>query len=144
MVVCDRYAFSGIAFSASKVRPDSKSYPLLDYAWCRAPDLGLPAPDMTLFLDVTADAQRARGGYGDERYETEDVQRRVRDVFDRVGEEVEGAGRKWVIIDADEKKEDVEAVIWDNVKDLVRGIEAPIERLWDDKREAGNVEALYM
>lgn len=143
-IICDRYAFSGIAFSASKVRPGSKSYPLLDYAWCRTPDVGLPAPDVTIFLDVTADAQRARGGYGDERYEKEDVQRRVRDVFDRIGDEVEGSGKKWVVVDADESKEDVQTVIWNSVKDLVSGIEAPIEKLWDDKREAVNAEALYM
>lgn len=143
-MLCDRYAFSGIAFSASKVRPNSQSYPLIDYAWCRAPDAGLPAPDITLFLDVSAEAQAARGGYGGERYETADVQRRVRDVFERIGAEVEGGGGRWAIVDADESQEEVQKVMWDAVKDLVHGIDAPIEKLWDDKREAGNVGALYM
>ena len=45
---------------------------------------------------------------------------------------------------ADESSNDVQAVIWDAVKDLVRGLEIPIEKLWDDKREAKNVDALYM
>lgn len=143
-IVCDRYAFSGIAFSASKIRPGSQGYPLLDYDWCRTPDVGLPAPDITLFLDVSADAARKRGGYGEERYEKEDVQRRVRDVFVRIGEQVEGGGGRWEVIDADESQEDVQSVIWDAVKDLVKGVDAPLEKLWDDKREAGNVEALYM
>lgn len=95
-------------------------------------------------LDVSPEAARKRGGFGEERYEKEDVQRRVRDVFVRIGDEVEGAGGKWLVIDADESQDDVERVIWDAVKDLVGGVEQPIERLWDDKREATNVDALYM
>lgn len=95
-------------------------------------------------LDVSPKVARERGGYGDERYEKEEVQRRVRDVFVRIGEEVEGGGGKWLVVDADESSDDVQAVIWDAVKDLVRGLETPIEKLWDDKREAKNVDALYM
>ncbi|THG95209.1 hypothetical protein EW026_g6409 [Hermanssonia centrifuga] len=143
-IICDRYAFSGIAFSASKIRPGTNSYPLLDYSWCRAPDVGLPAPDMTIFLDVTQEVARARGGYGEERYEKEGVQRRVRDVFERVAEEVEGSGGRWVLVNADESEEEVQKVVWDTVKEIIGGIEGPIEKLWDDKREAGNVDALYM
>ncbi|KAI0085781.1 thymidylate kinase-domain-containing protein [Irpex rosettiformis] len=143
-IICDRYAFSGIAFSASKIRPGSHSYPLLDYAWCRSPDIGLPAPDIAIMLDVSQDVAQARGGYGEERYEKEDVQRRVRDVFVRIGEEFEGSGGKWLVVDADEKPDEVQTVIWDAVKDLVKGIEGPLEKLWDDKREAKNVDALYM
>ena len=48
-IVCDRYAYSGIAFSASKVRAGTKSYPLLDFGWCRAPDVGL----LPLLKEVT-------------------------------------------------------------------------------------------
>ncbi|PSR80369.1 hypothetical protein PHLCEN_2v6754 [Hermanssonia centrifuga] len=109
-----------------------------------APDVGLPAPDVTIFLDVTQEVARARGGYGEERYEKEGVQRRVRDVFERIAEEVEGSGGRWVLVDADESEEEVQKVVWDTVKDIVGGIEGPIEKLWDDKREAGNVDALYM
>ncbi|PBK81746.1 P-loop containing nucleoside triphosphate hydrolase protein, partial [Armillaria gallica] len=43
-VLFDRYAFSGIASSASKGLP---------YDWCRPPDAGLPAPDLVVFLDIT-------------------------------------------------------------------------------------------
>lgn len=95
-------------------------------------------------LDVSPKVAQERGGYGDERYEKEEVQRRVRDVFVRIGEEFEGGGGKWLVVDADESSNDVQAVIWDAVKDLVRGLEIPIEKLWDDKREAKNVDALYM
>ena len=62
-VLCDRYAFSGIAFSAAK------NLPGMSYEWCRGPDVALPAPDLTLFLAVSPEAQRARGGFGAERRE---------------------------------------------------------------------------
>lgn len=143
-VICDRYAFSGIAFSASKVRPGSQSYPLLDYAWCRGPDIGLPAPDITIMLDVSPEVAQSRGGYGQERYEKADVQRRVRDVFVRIGDEVEGAGGQWLVVDADASEKDVQEVIWEAVKDIVGGVEGPVAKLWDDKREVANVDALYM
>lgn len=143
-IICDRYAFSGLAFSASKIRPGSQSYPLLDYEWCRVPDVGLPAPDITLFLDVSADVARKRGGYGEERYEKEDVQRRVRDVFVRISEHVQGGGGRWEVIDADETQEEVQEVVWKTVQELVAGVDAPLEKLWDDKREVTNVETLYM
>ena len=35
----------------------------------QAPDSGLPAPDATIYLSMTAEAAAKRGGYGSERYE---------------------------------------------------------------------------
>jgi dTMP kinase len=61
-IVCDRYAYSGVAFSAAKVDIGT-GRPLLDLEWCKAPDRGLPAPDCVLFLDLSADQAEARGGY---------------------------------------------------------------------------------
>ncbi|KAJ3503781.1 hypothetical protein NLJ89_g8282 [Agrocybe chaxingu] len=66
-VVCDRYAFSGISFSASKVNADGT--PILPFEWCRSPDVGLPAPDLVLFFDITPEKAKERGGYGEERLE---------------------------------------------------------------------------
>jgi hypothetical protein len=72
--VCDRYAFSGVAFSAAKGT--------LSIDWCKAPDRGLPKPDLVLFLDVSAEVAKTRGGYGEERYEKEEFQARVRKAFE--------------------------------------------------------------
>ena len=67
-LVVDRYAYSGVAFTAAKGAPG------LDRAWCMAPDVGLPAPDAVFFLNLTVEQAAARGGYGEERYEKADFQ----------------------------------------------------------------------
>jgi dTMP kinase len=68
-IVCDRYAYSGIAFSAAK---DG-----LDFAWCAGSDKGLPAPDAVVYLDISVDQAMLRGAFGEERYEKESFQRKV-------------------------------------------------------------------
>lgn len=59
-VVCDRYAYSGVAFSSAKV--DAEGKPILSLEWCQAPDKGLPAPDCVIFLDLTQEEAEKRGG----------------------------------------------------------------------------------
>jgi dTMP kinase len=161
-LICDRYAFSGIAFSAAKGLPPSstssyeeKTTPsdstttlptsptttTLSYEWCRAPDTSLPAPDLVLFLDVTPEVQASRGGYGQERYEKADLQRRVREVFRRIAGEFQTSSKglessvvQWCKIDAGCSKQDVSYDIWTAVQPLVEngGIDRPIGRLWED------------
>ena len=77
-IVCDRYAYSGVAFSSAKVQAlpstsDTKDAydennqqqqsPLLSIEWCMTPDRGLPAPDCVLFLDLSQEDAEKRGGY---------------------------------------------------------------------------------
>ncbi|KDR80280.1 hypothetical protein GALMADRAFT_1188335 [Galerina marginata CBS 339.88] len=135
-VICDRYAFSGIAFSASKVT--SAGDPLLPFEWCRSPDVGLPAPDLVLFFDITPEKAKERGGYGDERYEKEEMQLRVRRFFHRIGEEMiehkrdsEVGGTRWVSVDAGRERGEVERDVWRLVEPLIKeGVDAPVGKLW--------------
>jgi dTMP kinase len=124
-VLADRYSFSGIAYSVRKGLP---------YEWCRAPEIGLPAPDLTLFLDISPEVAATRGGYGQERYEKEEVQKGVRQVFDKIGravqEDDEGDG-KWVNIDAGKTKEEVAEELWRAVEPLASGIQGSISKLWE-------------
>ena len=55
-VICDRYAYSGVAFSSAK--PNLSN----DLSWCQACDVGLPAPDAVIFLDLTQEEAEQRGG----------------------------------------------------------------------------------
>ena len=59
-VICDRYAYSGVAFTSAKPR-EGKGGPL-DLEWCKRPDVGLPAPDAVIFLDLSQEEAEKRGG----------------------------------------------------------------------------------
>lgn len=120
LVLCDRYAFSGIAFSVAKGLP---------YDWCASSDAGLPAPDVTLFFDVTPEVARTRGGYGEERYEKEDMQSRVRDVFGTIGLRM---GGRWNRVDAGRSVQEVGNGVWARVEQYVDGVGGPVARLWPD------------
>ncbi|KAJ7163542.1 thymidylate kinase [Mycena crocata] len=117
-VLCDRYAFSGVAFSTAKG---------LSLEWCRSPDISLPAPDVTLFLNITPEKARERGGYGEERYEKEEIQRKVRSVFDEISVEF---GDRWITIDAGRTEEDVATDVWKSVEHVADGVVSPLEQLW--------------
>lgn len=74
-IICDRFYHSGIVYSAAK---NIKS---LSLSWAKAPEVGLPRPDVVLFLDLEEEVARQRGGWGGEVYEKGEMQRRVRDLF---------------------------------------------------------------
>ncbi len=82
----------------------------LPYEWCRPPDVGLPAPDLVVFLDITPEKARQRGEYGNERYEKEEMQRRVREQYKRIESE---NIVQWATIDAGREREQVAVDIWD-------------------------------
>ncbi|PSR85771.1 thymidylate kinase-domain-containing protein, partial [Coniella lustricola] len=74
-VVSDRYYYSGMVYSAAKENP------ALTLSWARRPEVGLPRPDLVVFLDLDGEEARRRGGWGEERYEKKEMQERVREVF---------------------------------------------------------------
>lgn len=74
-VVIDRYYYSGCVYSAAKDNPS------LGLQWARHPDVGLPRPDVCIFLNISAEVAAKRGGYGSERYESTKMQGRVRELF---------------------------------------------------------------
>ncbi|KAK5164498.1 Thymidylate kinase [Saxophila tyrrhenica] len=74
-VVIDRYSYSGAVYSAAK------QVPSMSLEWCRQPEVGLPRPDLCLFLDLSSEEAAKRGGFGTERYEKQDLQNRVRQLY---------------------------------------------------------------
>ena len=95
--------------------------------WCKSPEVGLLRPDAVLYLNMPVEAAAARGGFGEERYETSDLQKAVRANFDKLREDW------WTIVDAtgtvDEVHAACRAVADDAVAKCVAG--APYTRLWD-------------
>jgi dTMP kinase len=101
----------------------------LSYEWCRAPDVSLPAPDLTLFLDISPEqAAKQREGYGEERYEKLEMQARVREIFGRIGKEM--GTERWATIDAGRTREEVEKDMWETASHLVEGVDGPVGQLW--------------
>ncbi|KAI2476614.1 Thymidylate kinase [Pyrenophora tritici-repentis] len=77
--------------------------------WCRNPELGLPRPDLCIFLDISAEDAAKRGGYGAEKYEKKDMQDRVRVLFETLMQRKEG--EDFVRIDAGASEEAVAAEV---------------------------------
>ncbi|PIA18182.1 thymidylate kinase [Coemansia reversa NRRL 1564] len=117
-LVVDRYAFSGVAFSAAK---------RLGLKWCKAPDVGLIAPDHVFFLDIHPDDAAKRPGYGEELYEKSQLQLEVRAKFFTIMD------KSWTVIDALKDVDQIHSQIMTLTKrDLERHEEdpTPIGKLW--------------
>ncbi|KAJ2726584.1 Thymidylate kinase [Coemansia sp. Benny D115] len=117
-LVVDRYAFSGVAFSAAKK---------LNFKWCKQPDVGLIAPDRVFFMDIHPDDAAKRAGYGEERYEKREMQIEVRVKF------FEMMDRTWSIVDANRDPEEIHNQILNLTNTAFKKHEdnpAPIAKLW--------------
>lgn len=99
-IVVDRYYYSGIVYSAAKGNAD------LTLRWARDPEVGLPRPDICIFLDIEPEFAAQRGGFGGERYETTQMQRAVREGFHRLLKLPDGDNM--VLVDAGRPLADVQ------------------------------------
>ncbi|VUC36730.1 unnamed protein product [Clonostachys rosea] len=119
-VIADRFFHSGVVYSAAKGNP------ALNYKWARAPEIGLPRPDMVVFLDLNPEETARRGGWGAEKYENGEMQMRVRQLFRDLGKKDIGdwSGEKEVIVlDAGGGIEEVAEAIWELVRPRVEAVE---------------------
>jgi dTMP kinase len=81
-------------------------------------------------LDISAEKAKERGGYGEERYEKEEMQKKVSQQFERIGEDMRDGQGKWIKVDAGQEKEIVADVIWKEVSTFVGRLENHVGRLW--------------
>eukprot|EP01121_Diplochlamys_sp_Union-15-3_P001693 TRINITY_DN11479_c0_g1_i1.p1 TRINITY_DN11479_c0_g1~~TRINITY_DN11479_c0_g1_i1.p1 ORF type:complete len:262 (-),score=51.24 TRINITY_DN11479_c0_g1_i1:43-750(-) len=98
-VIVDRYAFSGVAFSAAKG---------VDLNWCKSSDKGLPEPDLVIYLDVSPNEAKNRGNFGEERYEKEEMQNRVSKIYLENLKDY-----NWEIVNANRSVEEVKKEVLD-------------------------------
>ncbi|KAL9613282.1 MAG: hypothetical protein Q9167_002191 [Letrouitia subvulpina] len=118
-VVIDRYYYSGIVYSAAKGCAD------LSLDWARQPDVGLPKPDICIFLDISPEKAAQRGGFGVERYETDSMQKRVRQLFYEMLASQEEAEMR--LVDAGQKMDKVTEDIMSLVDGLFKDrLDAPL------------------
>lgn len=72
IVIADRYAFSGSAYSMAKgLNPD----------WCKMTDRGLVGPDIVFYIAIRPEEAAKRKGFGKERFETLYFQKNVSEAF---------------------------------------------------------------
>jgi dTMP kinase len=120
-LICDRYAYSGAAFTAAK------GY---DLEWCKSPDKGLPAPDAIVFLDMPVEEAAKRGDFGGERYEKIDFQKSVKAKYMEL-QKGDKENLPWYVIDANQEIEAVQkevAIIVDDVRELCKT--KAVSKLW--------------
>ncbi|EER33043.1 hypothetical protein CTRG_03468 [Candida tropicalis MYA-3404] len=120
-VILDRYIYSGIAYTLAKneindesISSGKNSKQLGDVDWLLAPDKGLPKPDLTLFLTLDLEEISKRKGWGDERYELQQFQAKVKDCFLQV---LDTKDPSICIVDVGEKNIDqVSKQLWDIIE----------------------------
>jgi len=119
-VIIDRYAFSGVAFSAAKEN--------MDLHWCKQPDVGLPKPDLVCFLDVSEEVAKARADFGGERYEKTEFQSKVRNNYNLLSD------KSWKFVNADKTLDEVHKDIYDVINPEIKKVKEPVGKLWMEER----------
>jgi len=131
-VICDRYSYSGVAYSASKLKKvaeeteTTQPQPMMGFDWCSTSEGGLPKPDLVLFLELAVEDAQKRGDFGGERYEKVEFQQRVKSKFERIiaDEKARNAYTEWSIVDAKRDKETIHAQIAAIVDSKIKGLNA--------------------
>ncbi|GAB7364268.1 hypothetical protein MBLNU230_g4816t1 [Neophaeotheca triangularis] len=113
-VVLDRYCYSGVVYSAAK------GVEGLGVEWCWRPEVGLPEPDVVVFMKAGEGVAEAREGFGGERYEVRGLQGRVGQLFGTVLEGVKGVR----VVEAEGSLEEVE----ERVRGVAEGVMRDVER----------------
>lgn len=94
-------------------------------SWCRAPDIGLPAPDVVFYLKLPPEVAEQRAVYGKERYEQVAFQKKVEQSFEKL------KGPEWRELDASQDIETLHkqiCAITDSVMKEKKN--SPIGKLW--------------
>ncbi|KAK6339399.1 Thymidylate kinase [Orbilia javanica] len=121
-ILLDRYIYSGIVFTAAKPKSPVQPPNPLSIQWCKAPDIGLPRPDIIIFLNITQEDAEKRAGFGDERYEKKEMQEKVRRLFEELRGEGSNDKGDWWVIDAGGTVEEVAEEVWKGVLEGLRRV----------------------
>ncbi|KIH64877.1 hypothetical protein ANCDUO_04810 [Ancylostoma duodenale] len=79
----------------------------MDPHWVRQADIGLPRPDVVLFFEVSPEVAKQRGGFGEERLESDQLQKKVHSAMEMLRKSY------WRTVNADGDLDSVEAVVKD-------------------------------
>ena len=116
IVICDRYADSTLAYQGYGRGLDMATVN-------QANNIGMMGcrPDMTVLLDIPVARGLPRARYRkSDRFEQEDTafHQRVREGYLKL---VQQEPDRWLVIDAEQSKEEIADIIWDRVRKLLPG-----------------------
>lgn len=113
-----RYAGSGAVYTAATTGRCLN--------WCKAPDKGLPSPDVVIFFDVSNETQCSRSNWGDERYENNEIQSHVASNYKKIMDQT------WCIINADDDKSIIHSQILKKILDVIDQVkDLPVGKLYE-------------
>ncbi|NXY76980.1 KTHY kinase, partial [Glareola pratincola] len=96
--------------------------------WCKQPDVGLPKPDLILFLQLSPEAAAERGNFGNERYENSSFQEKVLQSFYHL---MKDKTLNWKAVDASRSVEDLHREIKSVAEETMQEVQnKPLEELW--------------
>ncbi|XP_070765161.1 thymidylate kinase isoform X4 [Enoplosus armatus] len=96
--------------------------------WCMKPDVGLPKPDLVMFLQLSPAEAALRGQFGEERYETSAFQKAVQQKFEQL---MKDPSVNWQVIDASQSVEDVHQDITTHSLNVINTAQnVPLGELW--------------
>lgn len=98
--------------------------------WCMQPDVGLPKPDLVMFLQLNPAEAALRGQFGQERYETSVFQRTVQQRFEQL---MKDQTVNWQVIDAAQNIENVHKDITAHSLNAINKAQnLPLGELWSE------------
>lgn len=73
----------------------------MDFEWCKNGDKGLPKPDIVFYISLSEKEIESREGFGKEIYEKVEMQKKVREFYEKMKED------SWAVIDGKKSIDDV-------------------------------------
>ena len=103
-IICDRYIFSGIAYSLANG---------LDYNFCLNTEQYLIKPDLTFYFDISiSETNKRRKSLKTDIYETSNFQSKVKEAYSKI------KNKDWIIINAEQTPEEITNIILKHILNI--------------------------
>ena len=103
-IICDRYIFSGIAYSLANG---------LDYNFCLNTEQYLIKPDLTFYFDISiTETNKRRKSLKTDIYETSNFQTKVKEAYSKI------KNKDWTIINSEQTPEEITNIILKHILNI--------------------------
>ena len=103
-IICDRYIFSGIAYSLANG---------LDYTFCLNTEQYLIKPDLIFYFDISlSETNKRRKSLKTDIYETSNFQSKVKEAYSKI------KNNDWIIINAEQTPEEITNIILKHILNI--------------------------